>query len=690
MRCHICKPQPLLLQPAETHSLREYHVRSQVSMLGSTRWQASCTSIFETHMNKPLILVADDSPDIRQYLEEAVLGPAGYEVRTVGDGMSALTLVRELEPDVVITDNQMPNLTGLELIQRVCSDIPHPPVIMMTSARSESLTMEAMRAGAFDLLGKPFEAELMLAAVGRALVQRRRWREIIDGHSSASSAAEKLERRLEELETLTLIGRTVTAMLDHNEVLTAVVDESVRLTGAEEGSLLLLDETTDELYMRASKNFDEVFARTFRLQVEDSLAGQVIESGEPVLLDEQTPQKIKTSYLVHSLIYVPLKARGRTIGVLGVDNRKAGNTLTREHVAILTAMADYAAIAIENARLFNSSEAERRKLETILARVENGVIVVDPENRLLIMNQTARDAFGVNGNWNGRPVIEVIEEPRILAMLRAKGRVSKREEVELQDGRVFNAQRTPIEGIGQAIVMQDITHLKELDRIKSEFVTTVSHDLRSPLTAILGYVELIERSGGLNIQQEEFIRRVQLSVGQITDLVSNLLDLGRIEAGLDEAKEKTPIAVLARYALESMRSTAEGKGLILESDIPEELPMVLGAPLRLRQMIGNLLDNAVKYTPAEGVIHIEGEGESDQVILRVKDSGPGIPAADQPYLFDKFYRASNAPEDLPGTGLGLSIVKSIVDNHDGRIWVESELGQGTTFTVVLPTADVQE
>ena len=604
--------------------------------------------------------------------------------------MSALTLVREIEPDVVITDNQMPNLTGLELIQRVCSEIPHPPIIMMTSARNETLAVDAMRAGAFDLLGKPFEAELMLAAVGRALVQRRRWREIVDGQNNASSAAEKLERRLEELETLTLIGRTVTAMLDHNEVLTAVVDESVRLTGAEEGSLLLLDETTGELYMRASKNFDEVFARTFRLPVEDSLAGQVIESGEPVLLDEQTPQKIKTAYLVHSLIYVPLKARGRTIGVLGVDNRKAGNTLTREDVAILTAMADYAAIAIENARLFNSSEAERRKLETILARVENGVIVVDPENRLLIMNQTARDAFGVNGNWNGRPISEVIEDPRILAMLRASVRVPKREEVELQDGRVFNAQRTPIEGIGQVIVMQDITHLKELDRIKSEFVTTVSHDLRSPLTAILGYIELIERSGGLNVQQEEFIRRVQLSVGQITDLVSNLLDLGRIEAGLDEAKENTPIAVLARYALESMRSTAESKGLTLESDIPEELPMVLGAPIRLRQMIGNLLDNAVKYTPPEGVIHIEGEGEGNQVILRVRDSGPGIPAADQPYLFDKFFRASNVPEDLPGTGLGLSIVKSIVDNHDGRIWVESELGQGTTFTVVLPTADPQE
>lgn len=637
-------------------------------------------------MDQPLVLVADDSSDIRQYLAEAVLGPAGYEVRAVGDGMSALTLVRELKPDVVITDYQMPNLTGLELTRRICSDLPHPPVIMMTSAASEKLAVDALRAGAFDFLTKPFQAELMLAAVGRALALRRRWSEIIEVQTKNNATAESMKRRLEEFETLTLIGRTVTAMLDHNEVLTAVVDEAVRLTGAEEGSLLLLDEATGELTMRASKNFDEVFARTFRLQVEDSLAGQVIESGQPVLLDEQTPQKIKTSYLVHSLIYVPLKARGRTIGVLGVDNRKAGRTLTREDVTIMTAMADYAAIAIENARLFNSSEEERRKLETILARVENGVIVVDPENRLLIMNRTAREAFGVNGNWNGRPISEIIEDPRVLAMLRASGRVSKREDVELEDGRVFNAQRTPIEGIGQAIVMQDITHLKELDRIKSEFVTTVSHDLRSPLTAILGYIELIERSGGLNEQQGEFIRRVQLSVGQITDLVSNLLDLGRIEAGLDEAKENTPLTVLARYALESMRGTAESKDLTLESDLPEELPMVLGAPIRLRQMIGNLLDNAIKYTPPGGIVRIEGEAEGQQVILRVRDTGPGIPTADQPYLFDKFFRASNTPEDLPGTGLGLSIVKSIVDNHDGRIWVDSTLGEGTTFTVVLPTA----
>jgi len=116
----------------------------------------------------------------------------------------------------------------------------------------------------------------------------------------------------------------------------------------------------------------------------------------------------------------------------------------------------------------------------------------------------------------------------------------------------------------------------------------------------------------------------------------------------------------------------------------EDLPLVDGDPVRLRQMIGNLLENAIKYTPEGGTVTLEAASEDSQVIMRVSDDGPGIPPGDQPYLFDKFFRASNIPEDIPGTGLGLSIVKSIVDHHNGRIWVDSELGGGTTFTVVLP------
>jgi len=637
-------------------------------------------------MSNIKILVVDDSPEICRFIDESVLTPAGYIVHSVGDGMSAFTLARETEPNLVIADNQMPGMTGIDLIRRLHQERPHLPVILMTVDGSESLAIDALRAGAVDYLTKPFEAELLLAAVGRALAEGRRWQSAIQAQSEALANAETLARRLQELETLAKIGRTVTAMLDLDEVLTAVVEAAVSLTEAEEGSLLLLDEETGELYMRASKNFDEEFVHTFRLHVQDSLAGQVISSGEPIMLDEGAPQKIKTSYLVHSLLYVPMRVRGRVIGVLGVDNRKAGRSLTREDLMVIMAMADYAAIAIENAQLYHRSEVERIQFETVLTETENAVIVLDPEHRLLLINQAAREAFHVDGDYLGRSIVEAFDDPRLLGLIRAPGNQPRREEIELEDGRVFNAQRTPIPQVGQAIVMHDITHLKELDRIKSEFVTTVSHDLRSPLTAILGYIELVERAGVLNERQKEFVQRVQMSVGQITTLVTDLLDLGRIEAGLDTTKETTPITVLARYAVEGLRTAAERKGVTLESSLPEELPMVTGDPIRLRQMIGNLIDNAIKYTPAGGTVTIDARAEGDQVILRVSDTGPGIPPADQPYLFDKFFRASNIPDDTPGTGLGLSIVKSIVDGHNGRIWVSSRLGEGTVFTVVMPTA----
>ena len=258
----------------------------------------------------------------------------------------------------------------------------------------------------------------------------------------------------------------------------------------------------------------------------------------------------------------------------------------------------------------------------------------------------------------------------------------------LRDGRIWNAQRTPIPGVGQAIVMQDITYLKELDRIKSEFVTTVSHDLRSPLTAILGYVELIERSGPVTEQQADFVRRVRLSVEQITQLISALLDLGRIEAGLDWVGRMRRLSTLAGYAVEGLRAAAEAKKLTLEVDLPTELPMVSGIPLRLRQLVGEFAGECHPVHARGRQGERSGTGRRGQVIVQVSDNGPGIPPADQPYLFDKFFRASNVPGGVPGTGLGLSIVKSIVDSHNGRIWVDSKLGEGSTFTVVLPAVTI--
>jgi signal transduction histidine kinase/DNA-binding response OmpR family regulator len=637
-------------------------------------------------MDDIVILIADDSADIRNFLSEDILGPEGYVVHTTSDGQAALQKMRELQPDLLITDHGMPGLTGIELIRQLQDEMPLVPIILITGEGSENLAADALRAGAANYLIKPFDADSLLEAVKLALEEGRRRIEWLQARARAEANAQALQRRVQELEALAKIGRSVGAGLDLDEMLTMIVDAAVRLTDAEEGCLLLLDEESGELYMRASKNFDQEFTQSFRLRSNDSLAGQVVETGKVVILDETSPRKIMTAYLVHALIYVPLMVRGNPVGVLGVDNRQEGHALTHEHVKVMRALADYAAIAIDNARLYEQSESQRRKLEAIIAQTRNGVLVLDENQCVLLINQAACDILGVDADVIGRPATEISDDAAVLELLKTEGDTPHWEEVELRDSKIYNAQRADIEGIGQVIVLHDISRLKEIDRIKSEFVTTVTHDLRSPLTAILGYVELVARAGDLNEQQQEFIRRVHLSVDQITSLITDLLDLGRIEAGLDESKEPTQVPVLARYALEGMRAFAETRAVTLEEDLCDDLPLVIGDPLRLRQMVGNLIENAIKYTPAGGKVHVDCREEDDQVILRVRDTGIGISPGDQSRLFSRFFRGSNVPDQEAGTGLGLSIVKSIVDNHNGRIWIESRLGVGTAVTVVLPAA----
>lgn len=493
----------------------------------------------------------------------------------------------------------------------------------------------------------------------------------------------------DELEALTRIGRSISASLDLDEVLTMVVDAAVELTGAEEGSLLLVDDKSGDLYMRAARNFQDDFVRTFRLPINDTLAGQVVHSGSPVLIDQSAPQKIKTAYLVNALIYVPLKVKDRIIGVLGVDNRTNRMTLNERHIVLMSALADYAAIAIENADLYTRTELERNKLETILKRIEEGVIVLDHEERVILTNRIALRAFDLGEEQvTGKLVHEVFKHPDLLENLNVEDAAIPRQvEISVTDERVFNAQFTPIPEVGLAITMQDITHLKELDRIKSEFVSAVSHDLRSPLTAILGYVELIERAGPVNEQQRDFIRRVHFNVNSITALINDLLDLGRIEAGLDARVEAVPMTTMINYAVEGLQSRIHDKGQELALELQDHLPSVSGHPVHLRQVVNNLIGNAVKYTQSGGKIRVRAEAQAGQIILQVIDNGPGIPIAEQPYIFDKFYRGSAVSSDTPGTGLGLAIVRSVVESHGGRVWVDSDAEAGTTFTVVLPAAE---
>ncbi|MEK7440381.1 MAG: ATP-binding protein [Chloroflexota bacterium] len=628
-------------------------------------------------MSGERILVAEDSPEVREFIADYVLKPAGYEVLVADDGAIAFRLAREKKPDLIIADWRMPNLDGLDLKRALTTHNINVPFILISGEATEDVIAQAALSNVSAFLRKPLKTDVLLKVVSYHLAQQRKNIPIVD----------PTEKRVRELETLQSIGRALTSTLDLDQVLSRVVEAAVSLTDAEEGSLLLLDEHTHELVMRAARNFDDQFVRTFRLQSEDSLAGEVIRTGTPMLFGPNMPQKIKTSYLVRSLIYVPLRMQNRIFGVLGVDNRINARTFADTDVNTLTALADYAAIAIENARLYQHTNTERLKLEAILTHTGDGVIVVNDSNRIVLINAPARAVLNLDENHvAGKLVTDVIinQEVRDLLTHESAASPQKRTEIILDDNRVFTASLTPVPEVGRAVIMQDITHLKQLDRIKSEFVTTVSHDLRSPLTAILGYVGLLKRVGPINAQQDEFIKRIEISANAITTLITDLLDLGRIEAGFDTQKEPVSLARLAKHAADGLSPKAGLKGQKFVANIPESMPPILGNAIRLRQMSANLIDNAIKYTPEGGTVTVNLLEADDQEIFTVSDTGIGIPLADQPYIFDKFYRAKDVPENIQGTGLGLSIVKSIVENHGGRIWVDSKPNQGTTFTVVLP------
>lgn len=635
------------------------------------------------------VLVVDDNKENINFIVDYVLEPNGYVTSAAYDGVEGFHKAQNEHPDLILLDMNMPMMTGIEVLEALRQAELQIPVILMTFHGSESLAVSAFRQGVKDYILKPFKVDEMLEAIERALTEVRLRRERDDLMERLVNANRALEQRVKELNTLFGIGKSVTALLNLDKLLARLVEAAVYLTGAEEGSLLLVDEQTNELYMVAAQGIEERVARSFRIRVEDSLAGGVVRSGEPIVIGGDEAQHIKTSYLVKSLIYVPLKVKNRVSGVLGVDNRQTDRGFAKHDMRLLSVLAGYAAIALENARLFAEVESERTKLATVLAGTEEPVLVTTGrDDRVLLANAAARRAFDLGATVvEGHPLAQLLENEELVDFVTGAPDTgsAQKDEIPLSDGRTLYATLTPIPGVGRAVIMQDITHLKELDQMKTEFVSTVSHDLRSPLTSIMGYAQMLKAVGPLNDKQGDFIERIMRGVNQITELINDLLDIGRIEAGVDMDMERCDMAAITEAVVEQLKVTATKKNQKLVFQSPVEKTSVEGDDLRLRQVVGNLVGNAIKYTPEGGEIGVTVQLEDSTVLLRVEDDGIGIPPTDLPYIFDKFYRVeSDETADIHGTGLGLSICKSVVEKHGGRIWAESMPGTGSVFYVALP------
>ena len=630
-------------------------------------------------MTRHMVLISD-SPEHQRDLQMIV--PDDVEIRRHAGFSSA---AGETRPTLIVVAT---TVLDTSVIQSTNVIKASPVVVLLSDERplfELNYLLSSMRV--VGLLEPPLVSTANQNVITRVLDATRDQPAAGRLRADLAQANQLLNRRLQALNTLYTVGKFIVSSLDQDEVLKRIMDVALNTIHAEEGFILLQEGET--LFLRAAKNMQDDLVERLHMKAEDEIAWRVMRSGRPVMLQRQT--EIATGYLAQALLYVPLTAPGQgPFGVVAVINRTRDESFDEQDLFTLSSVADFAAITLRNAQLFETVELERSRLRALMEQATEVILIADERGRLLLWSETARLLFDIPAEARGQPIWEVVVHPDLLEFFEkaAEGAEKVHDEITLSGDKVFNAQLSYAPGLGGVLVMHDITHLKELDRLKSEFVSTVSHDLRTPLTTIQGYIALLERAGSLNELQEQFVDKSLDSLAYITDLITDLLDIGRIEAGYDMTMVPMRFDTLVEATCREMVSQAEDADITLRCSSQQAPLWVNGSANRLRQVLENLIGNAIKYGRAGGWVHIAVRANEDHVIVDVTDNGLGISVEEQARIFDRFYRVQrDETTDIKGTGLGLAIVKSVVERHSGRVWVESELNKGSTFSFVLPLID---
>jgi two-component system phosphate regulon sensor histidine kinase PhoR len=345
---------------------------------------------------------------------------------------------------------------------------------------------------------------------------------------------------------------------------------------------------------------------------------------------------------------------------------------------------------------------ERSRIRTIIGCMADGVLVANMEGRLVLWNTASvkmlkSRGFDVAGEpleyyMDNQAMVDAIKEV-LAAKDESFSMISREIEVEGDPKAVLMANIAPVRDekgniLGAVSVLRDITKLKEIDKIKSQFVSMVAHELRAPLAAIKGWLEIVitGEGGGDEIQQKQWLERAKDRSDSLLALVNDLLEINRMEAGkIAQKMEPVQVTEIIRKILDFMKPEAEKKSVAIVDKLPENLPLIQADKRDMEKLFTNLITNAIKYSTEDGSVTLEGEVEGSYVCYQVKDAGIGISPENLDYIFDDFYRADDERvRKITGTGLGLTIAKKIVNSHFGRIEAVSKVGQGSAFSVCLP------
>jgi PAS domain S-box-containing protein len=395
-----------------------------------------------------------------------------------------------------------------------------------------------------------------------------------------------------------------------------------------------------------------------------------------------------------AIIALPLIALKTVQGVLWVAYEKA-QKFTDEQLSMLLILAGQTAVAITNAYAYDTVRRGRAQLAAILNSSADPILAVDEKEAIVLINPAAERAFGVGAEALGKPVRDVINAQPVVDLLTGTSETAVNStELEWQSDagqtyspRVSNMDNEQGEIAGRVLILRDITRYKNLRDNQSEFVSTVSHDLRSPLTYMHGYATMMPMVGELNEKQKGFADKIIAGIAQMTDLVDKILDASRLdpEGNYELNREPCDVNKMINDIANMHRTPAEKKLLTLNVDMDQSLPILNLDDVMLRRALNNLVDNAIKYTPENGSITLSANVKDNNLVFAVRDTGLGISEENKKILFERFKRVRRREhQTVKGNGLGLFIVRSVAQKHGGDAWVESKEGEGSTFAIKIP------
>jgi two-component system phosphate regulon sensor histidine kinase PhoR len=492
-----------------------------------------------------------------------------------------------------------------------------------------------------------------------------------------------------------------------------LVQRIAMILQAEKIAIMFYDREKAELIgIPPAYGIEEDRLKAFRVRATQGISGQVFREARPAMFndaigDPRTQHDPFALLHIQNGITVPLLIEKRDeenrvidrniIGVLHSFNKRHGEEFNEEDVRLLERMARNVGSIIANLQLYREVVEEREELLQTFESLTAGLILISPDARISQINATARTIFSAEQDVVGKSAWEVLQMDSLKAVFEQANKGMEVGKIDFSVNiagveRTYEVQAALVrseEGkdLGVVAIFMDITELRNVDKMKSSFVAMASHELRTPLTAVKGFVSTLLMDDGFSAdERREFYSIIDQECDRLTRLINDLLNTARIEAGQSLKPDYRNVdlnVLLEKVVLIQQQTTSRHR---IVEDNPDPLPQIVADLDKLDQVLTNLLNNAIKYSPNGGTITVHGKVDGDHVLLGVQDEGLGLAPDQLTRVFERFHRVNNEDNRrIYGTGLGLYLVKHLVERvHLGKIWVESQLGAGSTFWVRIP------